>query len=140
MKLRGKSKAIQISRPLGELEMEVMKAIWNKGEATGKEVWQEIKETRKSALTTVLTVMDRLSQKGFLGKSKVDGLLVYTPAITREHYTKQVAGKMLKDYMDLSSSSLIASFVDTLDELDPLQLKNLALLIEKKKKEGRRQA
>ncbi len=113
-----------------------MIALWDKCEATGKEVWEEVKSSRKVALTTVLTVMDRLARKGLVAKSKEDGLLVYRPSITREDYTKQVAGKMLKDYMDLSSVSLIASFVDTLEEMEPKQLDKLAKYIEKKKKEG----
>jgi predicted transcriptional regulator len=53
-------------RPLGTLEMAVMKVLWKKGEVTGKEAWKDINSTRKAALTTVLTVMERLSRKGFI--------------------------------------------------------------------------
>ncbi len=132
------SKTINVSRPLGELEKEVMIVLWEIGKATGKEVWRGIKTTRKVALTTVLTVIDRLSRKGLISKSKEDGFLVYRPFITKEDYTKQVAGKMLKDYMDLSSASLIASFVDTLEEMEPDQIDKLSRYIEKKRKEGPR--
>lgn len=113
--------------------MEVMITLWDKDKATGKEVWQKIKSTRKAALTTVLTVMDRLSRKGIISKSKEGGLLVYRPSITREAYTRQVAGKMLKDYMKLSGSSLIASFVDVLDELEEAELEKFSAIIDMKK-------
>lgn len=121
-------------RPLGELEVEVMKALWNKGEAAGKEVWEDIRASRKTALTTVLTVLDRLSGKGFIRRSKREGIYIYTPSISRENYTREVSGRMLKDYIDLSSSSLIASFVDALDDISPDEVEKLSRLIEKKKK------
>ncbi|HEB72336.1 MAG TPA: BlaI/MecI/CopY family transcriptional regulator [Nitrospirae bacterium] len=124
-------------QPLGELELEVMKALWRRSAATGKNVWEEVTTTRKAALTTILTVIDRLCHKGLVGKSKDEGLLIYRPLITKEDYTKQTAGKMLKDYMNLSSSSLVASFVDALDELQDGELEKLSALIEKKKREGR---
>jgi len=114
-----------------------MKALWRRSSATGKNVWEEVTTTRKAALTTILTVIDRLCHKGLVGKSKDEGLLIYRPLITKEDYTKQTAGKMLKDYMNLSSSSLVASFVDALDELQDGELEKLSALIEKKKREGR---
>jgi predicted transcriptional regulator len=127
-----------VGQHLGELELIVMKALWGSRDgATGKEVWGEIKTSRKAALTTVLTVLDRLFRKGLVSKSKDESLLVYRPLITKEEYTKESAGKMLKNYMSLSSSSLLASFVDALDELHDGELDNLLALIEKKKKEGR---
>ncbi len=130
------SSAKNASQHLGELELMVMKALWGRDSATGKEVWVEIKTSRKAALTTVLTVLDRLFRKGLVSKSKDDSLLVYRPLITKEEYTKETAGKMLKSYMSLSSSSLLASFVDALDDLHDGELENLLALIEKKKKEG----
>lgn len=114
-----------------------MKVLWRMGEATGKEVWVEIKTLRKAALTTVLTVIDRLSRKGLVSKCKGESLLIYRPLIAKEEYTKETAGKMLKDYMSLSNSALVASFVDALDELQDGELEKLSALIEKKKKKGR---
>lgn len=122
-------------RPLGELELEVMKVLWHKGEATGKEVWEDIRSSRKTALTTVLTVLDRLSGKGFTRRTRKEGLYIYTPSVSREDYTRDVSGRLLKDYMDLSSSSLIASFMDALDSVSSDEVEKLSRLIEKKKKE-----
>jgi len=114
-----------------------MKTLWGSRKATGKEVWEEIKIIRKAALTTVLTVIDRLCRKGLVSKFRDEGLLVYRPLITKERYTEQTAGKILKGYMNLSSSSLVASFIDALDELQDGELEKLSDLIEKKKKEAR---
>ena len=123
-------------RPLGELEMEIMKTLWQKEEATGKEVWEKVKNSRNAALTTVLTVIDRLTQKGLIGKNKHDGLFLYRPLISREEFTKVSSEKLLKDYLEISSSSLMASFVDALAEMEPGGIERLSEFIEKKKREG----
>ena len=123
-------------RPLGELEMEIMKTLWQKEEATGKEVWEKVKNSRNAALTTVLTVIDRLTQKGLISKNKNDGLFLYRPLISREEFTKVSSEKLLKDYLEISSSSLMASFVDALAEMEPDGIERLSEFIEKKKKES----
>lgn len=125
----------KLSRPLGDLEIEIMKVLWQKEEATGKEVWEDVKTTRKAALTTVLTVIERLLKKGLIGKSKFEGPFVYRPLLRKEDFTRDVSGKLLRDYMEISSTSLIASFVDTLAEIDPAGIERLTEFIEKKKKE-----
>jgi len=122
-------------RLLGDLELEVMKVLWNKGEATGKEAWEDIRALRKTALTTVLTVLERLSTKGFVRRFRNEGVYIYTPSVSREDYTREVSGRMLKDYMDLSSSSLMASFIDALDDVSDDEVEKLSRLIEKKRKE-----
>ncbi len=127
----------KISRPLGELEMEVMKALWSRGSATGKEIWEDIRASRKTALTTVLTVVDRLWRKKMISKTKQESLLVYGPLVSKDDYTKEVSGKMFDDYLSISSSSLIASFVNTLEKVGPEELDKLSDYINKKKKEKR---
>ncbi|HHL39234.1 MAG TPA: BlaI/MecI/CopY family transcriptional regulator [Deltaproteobacteria bacterium] len=122
-------------RPLGELEFEIMKVLWERGEATGREVWTAVKASRKAALTTVLTVIERLSNKGLVEKVRTGGPFVYRPLLTGEEFTRKASAGMLRDYMEVSSASLIASFLDALSETDPEGMERLAELIRKKKKE-----
>ncbi|VAX23327.1 hypothetical protein MNBD_NITROSPINAE02-995 [hydrothermal vent metagenome] len=130
---------MKISRPLGELEMEVMKTLWARGSATGKEIWEDIRTSRKTALTTVLTVVDRLWRKKMISKTKEESLLVFGPLISKDEYTKEMSGRIFSDYLSISSSSLIASFVNTLEKVGPEELDKLSDYINKKKKEKRYQ-
>lgn len=123
-------------RPLGDLEMEIMKVLWQREETTGKLVWELVNSSRKAALTTVLTVMERLTQKGLISKNKNNGLFVYRPLLSKEEFTKASSEKLLKDYLEISSSSLMASFVDALAEMEPDGIERLSEFIEKKKREG----
>ena len=130
---------IRSHRPLGSLEFEVMRVLWEKGEATGKEVWKEINALRKTALTTVLTVIERLSNKGLVEKTKTEGPFIYRPVLTGEEFTRRALGRMLKDYMRVSTTSLLTSFLDALTETDPDGIERLSEFIKKKRRELRQE-
>ncbi|MBI5491730.1 MAG: BlaI/MecI/CopY family transcriptional regulator [Deltaproteobacteria bacterium] len=120
---------------LGRLEQEILEVLWARGEATGKAVFSEIKGTREIALTTVLTVLERLCKKGFVKRTKGDSVYIFSPAYTKEGFAKEVSGEVLRGIFEISRSGACASFVDTLADTDPVELDRLSVLIEKKKKE-----
>jgi predicted transcriptional regulator len=52
--------------PLTAGQMEIMNVVWDLGDATVAEVWEALSARRKVARNTVLTLMTRLEQKGWL--------------------------------------------------------------------------
>src|SRR5262245_54877252 len=76
-------------------ELEILKVIWRRGEATVREVYLELAQSRKIAYTTVLTMMGILEQKGHLTKSPGERANVYTPAQLRE----RVVGTMVSEFI-----------------------------------------
>ena len=84
---------------LPDAELSVMQAVWEAGEdATRAEIESHLGEGHKQALTTLLTELSRLADKGFLKVKRAGKSNLYTPRISREDY--------------LASQS--KSFVDTL--------------------------
>lgn len=73
-----------------------MKVVWRLDEATVRDVYQAIRETRPIAYTTVMTMMKILEDKGYLKKTLVERAHVYTPVKPRQ----QVVGAMVKDFID----------------------------------------
>jgi predicted transcriptional regulator len=51
---------------LGETEMEVLGHVWELGEATVAQVHERISAQRKTAYTTIMTVMKNLAEKEYL--------------------------------------------------------------------------
>lgn len=84
-------------RPLGELENEVMARLWQWNRlVTVREVLEDLQREREIAYTTVMTVMDKLFQKGWLRRAVPDDpappgrgrrAYRYAPVSTREAYT-----------------------------------------------------
>ena len=124
-----------LDKVLGPLEHDVMDVLWATGGATGKEVLAEISRARKIAITTVLTVLERLTGKGLVTKAKGESFYVFTPVHTKDEFAGMVSEEVLKGVIDLSSGSAIASFVDILAEKDPEELDRLSRLITIKKQE-----
>ena len=80
---------------LTDLELEIMKVIWARGNATVREVYEELLKHRKIAYTTVLTMMGVLEQKGRLTKDASDRTYVYHPTEPRA----EVVGSMVTDFI-----------------------------------------
>ncbi len=125
---------------LGRLEQEILDVLWSKGDATGKEIFDSIKSKREIALTTVLTVIERLTNKNFVKKVRGESVYIFKPAFTKDEFAGKVSKEMLKSIFEISASGASASFVDMLADTHPLELDRLAFLIESKKKEMERKA
>jgi len=51
---------------LSDAQMEIMNVVWDRGEATVADVWKGLSARRKVARSTVLTMITRLQEKGWL--------------------------------------------------------------------------
>ncbi|NUW38217.1 BlaI/MecI/CopY family transcriptional regulator [Nonomuraea sp. SMC257] len=75
---------------LGELERSIMDILWAQSTAlTAREVGRLIAD-RDLAPTTVMTVLDRLTRKGFLHRTRDGRAWRYAPAATRDAYVAEL--------------------------------------------------
>ncbi|MDD5434415.1 MAG: BlaI/MecI/CopY family transcriptional regulator [Nitrospira sp.] len=123
-----------LGRVLGDIEKVVMDVIWNKNEATGREIFEEVGRDKQLAFTTVLTVMDRLLKKGLIKRVKHDRLFVYTATMSRDDFVRQVSHEVLEGIFEISSGSAASSFVEILYKTNPEEIESLTRLIEEKKR------
>jgi len=73
-----------------------MKVVWQRDQATVRDVYETLRERRQVAYTTVMTMMKILEDKGYLKKSREDRAYVYRPSRPRQ----QVVGAMVRDFVD----------------------------------------
>ncbi len=101
---------------LGELETEIMEAVWKQPESTVRSVLFKLQKKRKIAYTTIMTVMSRLFEKGLLRRrADSGGAYIYCPRQTKEEFFGRVSDdliiKMLKNHGDVA----VARFADILN-------------------------
>jgi len=72
-----------------------MKIVWRRGEATVREVYEEILDRRKIAYTTVMTMLGVLEGKGHLEKVADEKAYVYRPTRPKE----EVIASMVTDFV-----------------------------------------
>ncbi|HUJ21871.1 MAG TPA: BlaI/MecI/CopY family transcriptional regulator [Bryobacteraceae bacterium] len=84
------------STTLTDAELEIMHVVWQLGRATVRDVYEALRQRRKVAYTSVMTMMKILEQKGHLKKDRAERAYVYEPARPRG----QVLGGMVRDFVD----------------------------------------
>jgi BlaI family transcriptional regulator, penicillinase repressor len=73
-----------------------MKLVWERENATVRDVYEALLERRRIAYTTVMTMMKILETKGYLKKRRQDRAFLYRPA----HPKNQVIGGMIREFID----------------------------------------
>lgn len=115
---------------LHELELAIMEQMWRLRRASVHDVHDKLNanDQRQRAYTTVLSVMRRLHQKGFLARERHDRTDFYTPAISRTQYEHQrirtVVDALVNQYGDLA----LAHFARRMESLSLQRLAKLRKL------------
>ena len=121
---------------LGELELVVMKTIWEHQPCTVKQIAKILGKRRGCAKTTVLTVMQRLHAKHFLKRRKVGGLYQYSPTEERGRVISKLIGQFLDKVLDGSPTPFVTYLLEK-EDLNPKQVAALRKIAQElEKKEG----
>ena len=122
----------------GHLERDVMEIMWQVDAVSVRDVQQRLPRT--PAYTTVMTTLDRLFKKGFVGRVRQGRAFVYTAAHSREQVEAAVTAGLLTGFLEESSRAvpLLSNLVDVVAEQDEALLDQLdALVREKRRSVGR---
>src|SRR5580704_8572834 len=84
---------------LGSLERLILEHVADKGPILARDVTEHFEKNTGRARTTVLTVMDRLREKGYLKREKLGGLVRYTCTISKADLMRQVIGTFVEDVL-----------------------------------------
>jgi predicted transcriptional regulator len=115
-----------MAKRLPDAEFEVMKVIWNNTPpVTTLEIMDKL-ELNNWKPQTVLTMLVRLIEKGFLKSERVGRERNYTPIIQKQDYMRIETGDFVKRYGGNSVGSLVKALYDdqNLSQDDLRELKN----------------
>ena len=93
-----------------------MAAIWKLEEATVDNVRDELPERRRSAYTTVQTVLNRLVERGLLERKRKGRAFLYRPALQESEYLSR---SIVDRLAGASPDARRAALVHLVDGLDP---------------------
>ncbi|TDF88145.1 BlaI/MecI/CopY family transcriptional regulator [Paenibacillus piri] len=118
-----------LQRFLGSLEVQVMEVMWSSHEMSIKQVHQVIDAETSYSFNTIMTVMNRLFDKGLLEK-KTTGkgrtkLTLFKAAYTKDEFiteqTKNVTQGLIKEFGDM----VVTHIIDVMEEADPALIQKL---------------
>lgn len=127
--------AIAPRKPLGELESAILGVLW--GDVTKlsvRQVQECLERDQAPAYTTVLTVLDRMFDKGLVAREKDGKAFVYWPTLSREAYLGEQAARMLTELEVPVQRDVLMAFLDSAEHADPAVLDELSALIARRKR------
>ena len=87
-------------------ELKCMKALWFEGATTVRDVHRVLQPDHPLAYTTVLTVMDRLTRKGFLARTRRGRAHTYLPRCSFEESRSRAVSELVRTWFDGSADQL----------------------------------
>ena len=99
------------SATLTKQELEIMKIVWNRKNATVRDVYEALREQRQIAYTTVMTMMKILEKKKFLKKTQLDRAFVYQPVRPKEQVIRTMVQDFVTRVFDGSAEPLLVHLV-----------------------------
>ena len=119
-----------------ELELEILKVLWNGGPSTVREVREALSDTRDLAYTSVMTMMSIMTDKGYLRRTKKGGGYVYRPKVDRTRTMGDMLGDTVDRVFDGSAKAAVLHLIES-GEIDETELEELHRLIEKRVEDQR---
>lgn len=120
-----------LNRFFGPLEAKILDVLWNDGERTIKEVQQVLEKEKVTNFNTVMTVMNRLTEKGVLQKRTEGRSSLYKPVTSRTEFLNTQSREMTNELMEEFGSVVVSHMLDALEDVDD----DLVAKLEKKIKE-----
>ncbi len=122
-----------LAKVLGDLEARVMQAVWEIGRpAPARAVHERVAREHNVAIHTVITVLNKLVEKGLLRRAKRDELLHYDACLSEDEFRARASRQLMQGILSFGPEAVTASFVDILADQDPEQLAELARLIQRR--------
>src|SRR5947199_9292847 len=87
---------------LTELQLAILRVIWDKGEATVQDIWEALHAERGLAQTTVATMLSRLERRGVVTRRAPPQARQYhyPAAVTQEEVPHSMVGELTDRLVD----------------------------------------
>lgn len=113
---------------LGPLEQEILEIVWQLEKATVKDIHDQIlaDPDRELAYSSVTTVLNRLTKKGWLDCHREGKAFVWTARVTETQAKAVKSYEQLQQFLAVSNPDVVAAFADSLDTASIDQLTAIA--------------
>ena len=108
-----------------ESELEILQRLWKKGNASVREVHEELLVTKEAGYTTTLKLMQIMHEKGLVKRDDSIKTHIYQAAVSKEKTQKHLLNKMIDTLFGGSPGELVMQALGnhkaSAEELDEIQ-------------------
>jgi BlaI family transcriptional regulator, penicillinase repressor len=112
---------------LGAVQLQIMQVLWQRGQATAREVTEELSRTKPTAHSTVQTLLRQLETKGAVTHEVEDRTFVYRPVHQQNEVATGATRELLARLFNHSVSGLVAHLLkhETISQQEMQRLRQL---------------
>lgn len=120
-----------------ELELEILKILWEESPLPVRDVRARLESQagRKSAHSSVITILNIMFDKGFLKRKKDGKSFLFSPKVKKDRVTGGMTGDLLSRAFNGSLPAMVMNLLET-NDVDADELAEIRKLIARKAKEN----
>lgn len=132
--IRVRKNRVGVGSGLGELEADIMSIVWKLGNASVKDVFEELYPDKRLAYTTIMTVMSRLANKNVLKQDRSGTAYIYTPNVSQEEMANSMIGHVVEKVLGGNVAPAVVYLLKR-SEIDVNEIERIKSMIQEKKGE-----
>ena len=121
---------------ISDAQREIMNIVWDRHEVGVAEVWRILSARRPLARNTILTLITRLVDKGWLHTRRVGNAFRYTAAWPREKAQAEEIRRLVHTVFDGSAEGLVMTLLEG-GSLSPAESQRIRAMIMKANRKNR---
>ena len=115
-----------------EVELEILTSLWSKGEATVRELFEDVSQRRALGYTSVLKTLQIMTEKGLVQRTEAGKAHIYRATASQEDTQSQFL-RDLTERLFSGSAAQLAMHALTLQPASSNELQEIRKLIERKR-------
>jgi predicted transcriptional regulator len=123
--------------PVGELQLAILKVLWQRGESTAADVHAALVAARGLAPTTIATMLKKMEARGLVMHREEGRRFIYEAAVTEESLTRSMVTDLTDRLFDGKASELVSHLLaeHDIDRSELAELERLIAQAERRRKE-----
>ncbi|HEX8184743.1 MAG TPA: BlaI/MecI/CopY family transcriptional regulator [Blastocatellia bacterium] len=120
---------LSLPRPT-DTELEILRVLWQRGPSTVREVQETLGETKSTGYTTVLKMLQIMTEKGLVRRDERQRAHVYEARLAQEQTQQQLVGDLLDRVFDGSATSLVMQALATKKKTSAEELSRIRQILD----------
>jgi len=121
---------------LTELQLAILRVIWDKAEATVQDIWEALHKDRGLAQTTVATMLSRLERRGVVTRRAQARQYHYKAAVTEQEVQHSMVGELTERLFDGDVTALVQHLLSD-EDISPGDIAKIRDMIERVETESK---
>jgi BlaI family penicillinase repressor len=96
---------------LGKVQLQIMQILWQRGQATAREITDELSRTKPTAHSTVQTLLRKMEAKGAVTHVVEDRTFIFRPVHEEAAVTTTATRDLLSRLFNNSAYSLVSHLI-----------------------------